>query len=205
MATGTGPIPSQDVLNLVWNPAGTAPAANPNSLSIYVSGGSAYVGSGSGQVSGQPFGVVQASYRQFQLDGSTTATGSATGTTTTGLGGYAHVELYLRMSDATGTVSGMDLFVESRLDGTNYVNVGRFSNVSSATGATADAVMKLVKMGGTGTNVLLGGEVLGLRAVAGAGTVRNIGWGDDLRIRREVSVGTTAPSFSYTIWANAIS
>ena len=204
MATGTGPLTAQEVLNKAWNPAGTAPAANPDSLNVYVAGGSAYVGSGSGQVGGQPFSINQPSYRQFQLDGVALGSSSATGTTTTGFGGYRHVSIYVRFSTMTGTISLVDLYVDSRLDGTNYVNLAHLTQVTSATGGTLQTVITLVKGGGTGTNILLN-ELLGVVGDAGAGTIRNIGWGDDLRIRRDISGGTTAPIFSYTVWVNALS
>lgn len=168
MATGTIET-IQDIFNKAWRPAGTSQDSDPSVL------------------------IQEAPYRAFTLDSATTATSSATGTTTTGLGGFRSVDVYVRAGTITGTVSTLDLFVDSRLDGTNYVNVGHFSQIASADAGTFDRVMRLVKQPGTPV------EVTGLRADAGAGTVRNIGWGNDLRIRRDISGGTTSPTFSYTV------
>ena len=199
MATGTGPIESQDILNKIWNPAGTAPAANPDSANVYLAGGSAMVGSGSGQVSGQPFVVVQPSYRQFILDTTTLGSAAASGTATTGLGAFKVVDVHVNIGSMTGTISFLDILVDSRIDGTDWVNLAHLAQVTSATGSGYVTQARLVK------NVTLPVEVALLGTDAGAGTIRNIGWGDDLRIRRTVSGGTTAPIFTYTVTVNGLS
>ena len=173
MATGDAPIEVQERLKL-WNfKAGTAQDATaeaPLSHGLYYS---------------------------FILDSRTASTSSGTGTWSTGLGGFRQVDIYVRFSTFTGTISLVDVYVDSRIDGTNSVNVAHFTQFTSATGATADAVARLISDVGTPV------EAGALRADAGAGTIRNIGWGNDLRIRRDISGGTTAPIFSYVITAIA--
>ena len=203
MATGTQ-LPQEDILNKVWNPAGTGPSPTADSFSVYVLPGSGQntpvLGSGTFQGLGpNPLVVVQPAFRQFVLDSASLGSASATGTTTTGMGGFRVVDVFARFSSMTGTVSTVDIFVDSRIDGTNYTNIAHLTQLLSATGPTADVVVRLIK------NPVTPVEVQGLRADAGAGTVRNIGWGDDLRVRRDVSGGTTAPIFTYTVTVNAFS
>lgn len=131
-------------------------------------------------------------YQNILLASFTTlAAGTTTGTTTTGIGGYRNAALFLDVTALTGDTCTLSVFVDSRLDGTNYINVGAYALVTSA-GGTGRAVMVLTKEVGTAVAV---GSV---QADAGAGTARQIGWGDDLRIRRIIS-GDTA-SVSARVW-----
>lgn len=176
MATGTGPFEAQDILNKAFKNPGTSQDSDPAAH------------------------VVQPAYRTFTLH-SGSITGSGTGTWTTGLGGYKVLDVYLRMTTGTGTVSTMDVFVESRLDGTNAVGIGAFSQITSANAGTQDQGIRFSIYAAQAT--LLSGVSSALRADPGAGSARQIGWGDDLRIRRDVSGGTTSPNFNFTVTVNA--
>lgn len=207
MATGTGPLTVQDILNRVWNPSGTAPTAAPDSLTVYLGSGSAMVGSGSGQVSGQPFFVLQPAFRQFVLDSVTTGSASATGTVTTGLGGYRGMAISLRVSTITGTASTLQVYIETRLDGPTgtFVSIGAFNEIASASAGAFHNGMLLMRDGHSTGNVTMPLAQVNLGDAVATGTVRGIGWGDDLRVRRTVSGGTTAPIFTYTVYVNAFS
>ena len=207
MATGTQ-LPQEDLLNKVWNPAGTGPSPTGDSVSVYVLPGSGQntpvLGSGTFQGLGpNPLAVVQPAFRQFILDSVALGSASATGTTTTGLGGYRMIDLFVRFSSMTGTISTINIFVDSRLDGTNYINLAQSQTITSATGGTFAGVIRLNRTWATGVNVGAGAQVADIQIDQPAATNANIGWGDDLRIRRAVSGGTTAPIFSYTITVNA--
>ena len=109
MATGTQ-LPQEDLFNKVWNPAGTGPSPTGDSISVYVLPGSGQntpvLGSGTFQGLGpNPLVVVQPAFRQFVLDSVALGSASATGTWTTGLGGYGAMLVYVRFSSFTGTVS----------------------------------------------------------------------------------------------------
>lgn len=123
------------------------------------------------------------------LDSATTATGSATGTTTTGLAGFKQAYIFVDVTEGTGTSPTLNLFVDSRLDGTTYFNLARLGAITTGT----INVMAILNKSQT-----TAAEVTGLASDAGAGTVRNIPWADDLRIRRTIT--GTSPSFSYRVW-----
>ena len=205
MATGTS-LPQEDILNKVWNPSGTGPSPTGDSISVYVLPGSGQntpvLGSGTAQGLGpNPVVVVQPSFRQFVLNSVSLGSASATGTWTAGLGGFRFMTVHVRFSSMTGTASTVNLFVDTRLDGTNVTNMGQFSQVASATGPTFEQVMVLNRY--VPTLTVDGSAVSNVPGDRSAGTVYQFGWGDDLRIRRDVSGGTTAPIFTYTVTVNA--
>ena len=167
MASADAPIPVQDVVQLVRQRSDT---------------------SQDGTVHGWASFPI---YRQFQLDGRTTASTNATGSVTTALGYYKQLDIYIRVSFATGTTITFDALVDSRLDGTNWINLAKINQLSG----TDDRVLRLSKL------VAIGTADVGLNADAGAGTTRSVGWGNDLRVR--TTIGGTSPQFSYTIWVNA--
>lgn len=128
----------------------------------------------------------------YLLDSATTATGSATGTTSRGLGVFSEMDVMARVTVGTGTSATMDMFLDSRLDGTNYINV---AHLTKFTGADT-VVAHLSRRQGTSL------ELVDVDADAGAGTIRRIGWGDDLRVRRDIT--GTSPQFSYTVYINSV-
>mgnify|MGYP001563897537 CR=1 FL=1 len=129
----------------------------------------------------------------YLLNSATTATGSATGTTLSGIGVYKEIDLIVRVTTAGGTSPALNLFVDSRLDGTNWTNIAHFDEING----TPSLAVHLSRAQGTSL------QILSLDSDAAAGTIRRIGWGDDMRIRRDIT-GTT-PSFSYTVYLNAVS
>ena len=178
MATGTGPFDPQEIFNRILKVAGTSQDTDPAAW------------------------VTQPAFRQFVLHSVTVGTvGSSVGTTTTALGGYREAAFYVSFSTFTGTVATFDLYIDSRLDGTNFVNLAHI-NYTSATAATARDVILLTRIVGTGIVVGALGYVVLTTADLAAGTIAHVGWGDDLRIRQVAGSGTTAPIYSYTVTAN---
>ena len=129
----------------------------------------------------------------YLLDSATTATGSAIGSALVGMGAFSEVDLHVNVTVGTGTSPTLDLFVDSRLDGTNWTNIAHLTKVTTADKVSAHLSRR------QGTNI----EVVDVDTDAGAGTMRRIGWGDDVRIRRDI-IGTS-PSFSYTVYLHAVS
>ncbi|MDP3064745.1 MAG: hypothetical protein Q8O40_16315 [Chloroflexota bacterium] len=164
MPIGTNPRTTQDILNLV---AGAA--------------------TGSGTVHYLQARPLTVTY--LLLDSFTTANGSATGTAAVGLAPYRDADVLVDVTVASGTAATLDVYLDSRLDGTGWSNLGRLTAITG----TAKALIHLSKRQAAV-------EIAGGVSDAGAGTVRAIGWGDDLRVRRNIT-GTT-PSFSARVWLN---
>lgn len=126
------------------------------------------------------------------LDNQTTASGSGTGTALAGIGVYKDAELHFDITVGTGTTSTLALFVDSRLDGTTWINLGRLTAITTA--GKADVHL---------TKRQTSSEILSVNSDAGAGTIRAMAWADDIRIRRDIT--GTSPSFSYRVWINLVS
>ena len=120
------------------------------------------------------------------LDTFTTISASGTGTTRAGLSSFRDLEVLLHVTTKSGTSPTLDLFLETQLDGTNWTGLA-LSRLADATGTS---VIHLTRRQAAGS--------LDVSAAPGAGTVRTIGWGDNLRVRRDVT-GTT-PSFTGRVW-----
>ena len=142
MATGTQ-LPQQDILNKVWNPSGTGPSPTGDSISVYLLPGSGQntpvLGSGTAQGLGpNPLFVTQPAFRQFILDSVTLGSASATGTASTGLGGYRGLVIVTRVSTITGTASALQVFIETRFDGSTgtWTSMGSPSEIGRAAACT---------------------------------------------------------------------
>jgi len=136
--------------------------------------------------------IQQPGNRQFILDERTSASSSATGTNTTGLAGYADADVILDVSAAAGTSPTLDVFLDSRLDGTGYTNIAHFTQITGVG-------TRVAHMSKRQSAVELDGS-----ADVGAGTVRAIGWADDLRVRTDYSGGTTSPVFDHRVTINLV-
>lgn len=167
MGAGHSPAPIDDILAKLRQTYGTVMDASPEAL------------------------IVVPAFKQVQLYGAT-ATASFTGTFTTGLGYFTHADVYVRVAGTVGTSPTLDLFVDSKLDGTNAINLGHATQITTIIGN----VLRFTKIATTASESgAIGGD-------AGAGTIRNLSWGDDLRVRATLSGGTTAPAFDLTVWVN---
>lgn len=132
--------------------------------------------------------------RQAILVGSLT-TASATTTanlgSATNLGFYKEAQILVDVTATGGTASTLTIYVDSRLDGTTYMNIAAGAILTTA----SRQVIAIQKSRGTNASTLITGE-------AGAGTVREVGFADDLQVRYSVA-GTTA-SFDFRVWFNLI-
>lgn len=169
MATGTGPFQADEVLSKVLHVPGTSQDAVPWTVQQ------------------------ESAYYSTKL-GSLTTAGSGSGTTHsafTGLGGFRSVDVYVRVNTGTGTSPALDLFVDSRLDGTTWINLAHLTQMT----ASGDVMVRFSRYVATAV------ETSAIRGDAAAGAIRNVGWGDDLRLRSEI--GGTTVSFTYAGWLNA--
>lgn len=195
MSTATPAVSGAEFARFAGGIHGTAADANPWLVTV----GGKYVGTPTAVDSGDAVakyldqrGYDLPALGPILLDSVTTATGSGVGTFTTGVRGFKHALIVLSVSTAGGTTPTLDVYIDSRLDGTNTVNIGRFAAVTG----TGTSIVALTKAFGTNQAVVDGS------ADAGAGTFRAIGWGDDLRIRRNIS--GTSPSISYTVYVHLV-
>lgn len=120
-----------------------------------------------------------------------TTAGSGTGTSTgtnNSLSRYHHGMVVADVTFTTGTAPTLVIYLDSKLDGTTFVNLARFAAITT-NGQYVAVVTKEQKV-----NALVG-DVL---ADAGAGTIRNLGWGDDMRVRHSISDATS--QFSARVW-----
>ena len=117
------------------------------------------------------------------------ATGTATSTTQADLGTYQDLDIYADITLGTGAATNSLLvFVDGRQDGTTFVNIGQFAVFTTI----SRAVMHLTKRNPAGA-------VATVDVDAGAGTVRAFGFGDAVRIRRQIT-GTATTQFSASIF-----
>lgn len=183
----------QDLLHLASGEHGTAHDTNPTHLTM----GGKYVGTPTAVSSNDAvtflagqYGetVTQPRFRQFVMHSTTTSAASHNGTTTTGLGGFKEADVYFAVTARSGTSPTLDLYVDTRLDGTAYTNIAHFTQMT----AVGTKVLHITKRQVTA-------EVDG-SADANAGAVKAFGWADDLRVR--AVVGGTSPAFTYRVTAN---
>ena len=152
---------------------------------------------------GTPWGnVAVPMFKQVVLDSQTTVSGSGVGSWATGLGYFKQILVHVRLSAAGGTSPTLNMFLDTRLDGTNITNLVSFPQLTNTATAGMVAVLNrnislVANAAGT-----VGGITSALEADVGTGTVRTAGWGDDLRVRR--AIAGTSPSYSYIVTLNCI-
>ena len=122
----------------------------------------------------------------------TTASTNGTSSAVTGLGVFKEADVLVDVTSVSGTSPTLDLYIDGRLaGGTAWVNVARLTQITTAN----QIAVHLSKAQGTNTEVSVTSD-------AGAGTLRRIGWGDAMRVRRVI--GGTGPSISATVYANYV-
>ena len=132
-------------------------------------------------------------YNNVTLQASTTETATGNGTAVRMQRALNAVVLVLDVTAAaTAAADTLNVFVQTKADGTNWLDVAHFTEVLGNGGAKR-YVTKL-------TAALATAEFENGTAL-GAAAVRNI-IGDDWRVRWAV-VSDTAPSFTFSVTANA--
>ena len=194
--TGSHSWPEQAIANYILGQHGTIGPTNPEFVRV---GGQylktpAAAGTGADLVFwADARGYLVPHIDAFQLFSTTTA---GTQTTTTagtmlGLGAMRQVSVQLSLTTQGATVT-LDCYLDSRFDGTNWINVARFPAF------TANGIHSIILTKQQGASVL----TTGIGLDAGAGTIREIGFADDLRARYTWT--GTAAYLTFTLYVNAI-
>ena len=118
------------------------------------------------------------------------ATGTTTGTVTTGLAHWKNLDVYVDVTaEAGAATTTLFVFVDGKHpDGTAFVNIGAFAALTTV-GAH---VAHLTKEKASLTTATVGVD-------AGLGTFRALGWGDGLRVRTQLT-GTATTVVSATVY-----
>lgn len=123
---------------------------------------------------------------------------SSTATTTrdigsvTAIGNHTEAIVVIEQTGATGDTNSSTVFLESRFDGTNWLGIAA-STISTT--ATSQIIMLTKHVATNGLQILM-------NALPGPGTVRNVGFADDLRARITITGDTAA--VSVRVWLNLI-
>ena len=123
------------------------------------------------------------------LNGAVATTTAVLGTAT-GLGVFKDIDILINVTATGGATATLTVYVDSRLDGTTWSNLA-----AGVIMTTADTqVLHLTKRNPA--------AAVNVAAVAGAGTVRAIGWADDLQVRYTLTGATSTADFR--VWANGV-
>ena len=197
--TGTHAWDANSILNYVLGQHGTA-VPGPNGE--FLRSGGRYLeapGSASGTLDMIQW-VDERGYSTPHLKAltlfSTTTAGTqttSTGTTTQGLGAMSKAMVLIDLTGTGGTDPTLDCFLDTQFGGTVWTNIARTTLMVGP----QQAVIALSKEIAVGT--LIGSA----NADLGAGAVRSVGFGDNIRVR--YSVGSNATSqVSFTVYVSAI-
>ena len=201
MATSTlgtlRPVTEREILSAVTGEHATAAAGNPNFLRT----GGKYVAQPTAAANGAD--VVDwhdaRGYVTPHLDNIltvTVTTGASASTaigTLIGVAAFSHLTVLTDVSLATGAVATMNVIVDTDLGASGTWNAIAQSSIYTAAGQYA---MQIAKPQGTNLEATL-------TADPGAGTLRRVGWGNNLRIRSVVT-GTATTSMSATIYISGV-
>ena len=187
-------VSAQDVLNESRGIHGTAANLNP---SFFMAGGK-YVSQPTANQGGDhvilwvgPEGYVTPYTLGILAETFTTASTAGTSTPITGLGALKDLEVVADVTLANGTAPTLDLYIDGRLDGTNYENIGHLTQIT----ATGRIGVHLTKRQNAA-------QTQAINVDAGSGTIRPLGFGDAIRVRR--TIGGTLPSFSATVYISGV-
>ena len=182
------PYTTQDILNAVY---GSSSGSAVLQISAPILQAGTIGGTQALQVFTPAAGAVVVTVATF------TAGSGATGTATassTGLALAKNIDVYVNVTDYTGAATGsLILFFDGRIDGTNYVNVAQMTVITTI----GYAVAHLTK------NNPAGQIGAALSVDAGPGTVRAFGFGDAIRVRRQIT-GTATTTFTGAVYITNI-
>ena len=188
------PLSSDGILNEADSLHGDAAIDSPSRLSV----GGKYVKQPTANADGDAViiwlddrGYTKPHLQAVTLYSFTSGSDNATSTTTEGLGPFTECDVLLDVTAQAGTTPTLDILVDGRYDGTNFINIAKYTQVGGTTGKYAVHLSK--KQGSGEVNV---------SADAGAGTIRAIGFGDALRVRRVIA--GTSPVYDAAVYISLI-
>lgn len=107
----------------------------------------------------------------------------------TAIGNYTEAIVVVEQTAAGGDTNSSTVFLESRFDGTNWLGIA--ASTISAT-ATSQIIMLTKHVATNGIQILMS-------ALPGPGTVRNVGFADDIRARATITGDTASVSIRVSI------
>ena len=188
--SGTKLYTLQDAVNAVL--AGNAQSADTNPMGLMDMG--RYVATPTAVADGQYVTVLlnKLGYpipdRQSVLLFTTTTGGTGTFTSTAfgNIGAFQNLEVLIDVTATGGSTATLTSFIDSRIDGTTWVNLAQGGTMTTA----SVQVLHLTKQNPA--------TAITITADAGVGTVRAIGWSDDIRFR--YSVGGATSTFTFRVF-----
>ena len=132
--------------------------------------------------------------RQAVLLGTLDLTGATTTAnlgSATNIGYFQEAQVLIDVSATGGVTASLTIYIDSKLDGTTFMNLAAGLVMTTA----SRQVITLQKNRGLNASTIITGE-------AGAGTVREVGFADDLQVRYSISGATS--SISARVWLNLI-
>lgn len=116
-------------------------------------------------------------------------TGTATSGSITGLGPFKDADVIVNVTAVVGAATNtLIVFLDARLDGTNWYNVANYAVITTVGQYIAHVTKRQ-------SNTLV--PILDT-VDAGAGTIRPLGFGDAIRVRRQIT-GTATTSFTGSV------
>ena len=119
---------------------------------------------------------------------------TAGATTTANLGSvtniayYKYAQFVIDVVDTGGSTATLTIYIDSNLQSGTVTNLAASAVMTTA----SRQVLQLTKAGSANVSTIVTGE-------AGAGTIRNVGWADDLRVRYTITGATSTFNASVTL------
>ena len=132
--------------------------------------------------------------RQYILIGTLTGAGATTTAnlgSSTLIGNFYQAQFLIDVTATGGATATLTVYMDSRLDGTTYMNIAAAAVMTTA----SRQVVQIQRNFGTNISTIITGE-------AGAGTIRNVGFADNLQVRYTISGATS--TFDARVWLNLL-
>ena len=132
--------------------------------------------------------------RQAVLIGTLVGAGATTTASlgsATNIGQYKQAQFLIDVTATGGATASLTVYVDSRLDGTTYMNLAAAAVMTTA----SRQVVQIQKEFNANNSTIITNN-------AGAGTIRNVGFADDLQVRYTISGATS--TFDARVWVNLI-
>lgn len=191
------PVTEQEYWSLVLGEHATAAAGNPNfvrSGGVYNPTPTAATGTRDVVTWHDPYGYSVVHRDSVQVASFTTAASASTNTgTISGMAALSHLTVLTDISASAGVLGTMNVLIDTDLGASGtWISIAQ-SSIYTAGGLYA---MQLAKPQATNLESTL-------TADAGAGTLRRMGWGNNIRIRAVV-VGTATTTMSAIIYVSGV-
>ena len=124
------------------------------------------------------------------LNGAVAVTTGTVGTPVSGMVKYRALDVLVDVTATGGSTATLTVYIDTKLDGTSWQNLAAGVIMTTASQQVIHLVRPVV------TTAML------VNTIAGAGTVRPIGWADDLRVRYTITGATS--TFDFRVFINGV-